>query len=63
MLFSHADAQAEIFQDRGGLVELGHFDKHFVKKHTKLRSCWEKFFLQDTVKTAFRIKDLIQRWT
>ena len=29
-----AGAQPEIFQSRGkrGFVELGHFDKHFVKK-------------------------------
>ena len=28
-------AQPEIFQGRGGLVELGHFDKHFVKNTKK----------------------------
>ena len=26
---------ANIFQDRGGFVELGHFDKHFVKNTRK----------------------------
>ena len=31
MLFPHASAQPEIFQGRGGFVELGHFDKDFVK--------------------------------
>ena len=31
MLFPHADAQPENFQDTGGFLELGHFDKHFVK--------------------------------
>ena len=28
---AHAGAQPEIFQGREGSVELGHFDKHFVK--------------------------------
>ena len=35
MLFTHAGAQPEIFWDRGGLMELGHFDKHFVKNTRK----------------------------
>ena len=51
MLFPHAGAQPQIFQGRGGFVKLGHFNKHFVE-----------FFLQDTVKTTFRIKKLTQRW-
>ena len=33
--FPHAGAQPEIFQGRGGFVELGHFDKHFVKNTRK----------------------------
>ena len=33
--FLHADAQPEIFQDRGGFVEVGHLDKHFVKNTRK----------------------------
>ena len=35
------------FQGRGGFVKLGHFDKHLIKKSRK------KFFLLDTLKTAF----------
>ena len=35
VLFPHAGAQPEIFQGRGGFVELGHFDKHFVKNTRK----------------------------
>ena len=39
-----------------GSVELGHFDKHFVK-HTRKRSSARKhfgfFFLLDAVKTTF----------
>ena len=30
-------AQPEIFQGKGGLVGLGHFYKHFVKKHKEKR--------------------------
>ena len=66
MLFPHAGAQPEIFQGRGGFVELGHFDKHFVK-HTRKKDPAGKnfgvFSPQDTVKTTFRIKHLTQRWT
>ena len=35
VLFPHAGAQLEIFQGRGGFVELWHFDKHFVKNTQK----------------------------
>ena len=28
-------AQPKIFQGRGGFMELGHFDKHFVKNKRK----------------------------
>ena len=35
VLFPDADEQPEVFQDRGGFVELGHFDKHFVKNTQK----------------------------
>ena len=35
VLFPHAGAQPEIFQGRGGFVELAHFDKHFVKNTRK----------------------------
>ena len=36
--------QPGIFQDKGGFVELGHFDKHFVKnkgKKTPLGTLWK----------------------
>ena len=65
MLFPHVGAQPEIFQGRGGFVEQGHFDKHFVK-NTQEKGPAEKileFFLQDTFKTTFRMKNLTQRWT
>ena len=42
-IVSKAGAQPEIFQGRGGFVELGHFDKLFVK-NTKKRSRSEKFW-------------------
>ena len=35
VLFSHAGAQPEIFQDSGGFIKLGHFDKYFVKNTQK----------------------------
>ena len=46
---------ANIFQDRGGFVELGHFDKHFVKNARKKRPQGNilVFFLLDTLKTTF----------
>ena len=31
----NSGAQIEIFQGRGGFVELGHFNKHFVKNTRK----------------------------
>ena len=31
VLFPHAGAQPKFFQGRGGFVEIGYFDKHFVK--------------------------------
>ena len=51
----NSGAQPEIFQGRGGFVELGHFDKHFVKNTRKKappRKILE-FFLLDTLKTTF----------
>ena len=45
-LFHLAGAQPEIFQDRGGFVELGYFDKLFVKKKKKKAP-------QETIKTTF----------
>ena len=47
--------QPEIFQGRGGFVELGHFDKHFVK-NTRKKVPPEnilEFFLLDSFKTTF----------
>ena len=38
----HAGAQPEIFQGRGSFMELGHFDKHFVK-NTRKKAPQEKF--------------------
>ena len=43
VLFPHAGAQPEIFQGRGGFVEPGHFDKHFVK-NTRKKDPAEKNF-------------------
>ena len=46
-------------------MELRRFDKHFVKntgKKAPQRKILE-FFLLDTVKTTFQMKDLIQKWT
>ena len=46
--------QPEIFQGKGGFVEFGHFDKHFVKNTRRVRreKFWN-FFLLDTIKTTF----------
>ena len=41
--FPHAGVQPEIFQDRRGFVELGHFDKHFVKNTRKKGPARENF--------------------
>ena len=57
--------QPENVQDRGGFVELRHFDRLFVKNAQKTWSrrgkVWS-FFILDTVKTTFRMKNLTQRW-
>ena len=53
------------FQDRGSFVELGYFDKHFVKntiqdkKRLGREKPWE-FFLLDTLKATFWVEDLTQ---
>ena len=46
-------------------MELGHFDKHFVKNTGKKGPAGKNFvdFLQDAVKATFQMKNLIQRWT
>ena len=36
-------AQQEIFQGRGGFVELGHLDKHFVKNTRKKGAAGKNF--------------------
>ena len=43
VLFPHASSQLEISQGRGGSVETGHFNKHFVKnteKWPRREKCW-----------------------
>ena len=42
-IISLAGAQPEIFQDRGDFVELGHFNKHFVKNTRKKDPAGKKF--------------------
>ena len=57
-------AQPEIFQGRGSFVELGHFDKFFVKNIKKRAGKnFEGFSLLDTVKVIFRKEDSTQEWT
>ena len=65
VLFPHAGAQPEIFQGRGGFVELGQFDKDLVKNTKKKAPQGNilKIYDLDTVKTTFRMKKLTQRWT
>ena len=61
VLFSHAGALPEIFQGRGGFLELGHLDKLFIK-NTRKSAPQEnilEFFL-DAVKTTFRMKSSTQ---
>ena len=55
VLVPHAGAQPEIFQGKGGFVELGHCDKHFVKNTQKKGPAGKnfEFFLLDPVKTIF----------
>ena len=59
----HTGAQPEFFQGRGGLVELGYFDKQFVK-NTKKKAPQENIFglFSPTVKITFQMKSIIQRW-
>ena len=52
--------QPEIFQGRGGFVELGHFHKHFAKNARK-DLVGKHFFLPDTVKTTFWMENLTQK--
>ena len=57
-------AQPEIFQDKGGFVELGYFDKLFVKTQGKKAPHGKilELFLLGTLKTTFLMEDLIQEW-
>ena len=43
VLFPYAGAQPEIFQGRGGFVELAHFDKHFVRNTRQKGPAGKKF--------------------
>ena len=53
-------AQPNIFQGRAAFVELGHFDKHFIKKsRKKAPGKISEFFLLDTLKT---ILFFIYKW-
>ena len=54
-LTSISDALPEIFQSRGGFVQLGHFNKHFIKKLRKKAPQGKtlEFFLLDSLKTTF----------
>ena len=51
----YTGAQPEIFQGRGDFVELGHFDKLFVKNTHKKGPQGKilELFLIDTLKTTF----------
>ena len=58
-------AQPEFFQGRGGLMDLGHFYKHFVKNTRKKvlqEKIWE-FFLLNTLKITFWMENLTQKWS
>ena len=60
----YTGAQPEIFQGRGGFVDLGHLDKLFVK-NTEKGTTGKNFgaFLLDTLKTTFWMEDSTQGWT
>ena len=57
-LFPHVGEQLE---GRGDLVELGHFDKHFIKSTRKKGPTKEKFLINLLLKTTFLMKNLVQR--
>ena len=52
---TNTGTQQEIFQGRGGFMEFGHFDKHFVKNTRKegLTGKTFAFFSLDTLKTTY----------
>ena len=62
---SISGAQPEILQGRAGFVELGHFDKLFVKNTQKKAPQVNilELFLLDTLKTTFWMEDWTQEWT
>ena len=45
--------EPEGFQSRGDFVELGHFDKHFVKNARKKRLAGKHFSIAYYLKTTF----------
>ena len=51
--YPFTSAQPEIFQGRGGLVKLGHFNKYFIKKLRKKAPQGKilEFFCSDTLST------------
>ena len=54
----------KMFRIGKGFVELGYFDKHFVRNHKKKRPHKEtfwRFFLLDTI--TFSMENLTPRWT
>ena len=60
-----AGSQLEIFQGRGGFLELGHFDKLLVKNTTE-KSPQRKILellLLDSFKSTFWMEDSTQGWT
>ena len=60
---SETGARPEMFHGRGGFVELGRFDKHFVKntKRPHRQKFW-CFFWQIFLKQHFEEEILTQRW-
>ena len=51
----HSGAQPEIFQGRGGFVELEHLDENFIKDTRKKSPPGNilELFILDTLKTTF----------
>ena len=55
-------AQPEIFHGRESFIELGHFDKHFIKSKRKKGPAGKilELFLIDNLKTTFSMENLTQ---
>ena len=53
-----------MFQGRGGFAELGHYNKLFIKTHTKKTPQGKilELFLLDTLKTTCSMEDSSQGW-